>query len=250
MNAMEIRGLCKTYPAFTLKDVSFAVPQGAVMGFIGRNGAGKSTTIKSILGLVHPDAGQVEILGRDFARDEKFIKENIGVVLGGIDFYPKKKIAVLTDVTRRFYENWDEEKYRHYLHLFAIDESKRVDQLSSGMKVKYLLALALSHNAKLLILDEPTSGLDPVSRDELTELLGRIAADGQRSVLFSTHITSDLEKCASHIAFIKDGQIQYTGTLEDFRDHYAYLRQGDAPLTLEDIIVAVERRPLDENAII
>ena len=250
MNILEVEGLCKTYPAFQLRGVSFAVAPGTIMGFIGRNGAGKSTTIKSILGLVHPDAGQVEILGRDFARDEKFIKENIGVVLGGIDFYPKKKIAVLTDVTRRFYENWDEEKYRHYLHLFAIDESKRVDQLSSGMQVKYMIALALSHNAKLLILDEPTSGLDPVSRDELTELLGRIAADGQRSVLFSTHITSDLEKCASHIAFIKDGQIQYTGTLEDFRDHYAYLRQGDAPLTLEDIIVAVERRPLDENAII
>jgi len=250
MNVMEIRGLCKAYPAFTLKDVSFTVPQGAVMGFIGRNGAGKSTTIKSVLGLVHPDAGQVEILGRSFSGGEKFIKENIGVVLGRIDFYPKKTIATLTDVVRRFYENWDQEKYRHYLQLFAIDESKRVDQLSSGMQVKYMIALALSHNARLLILDEPTSGLDPVSRDELTELLGRIAADGQRSVLFSTHITSDLEKCASHISFIKDGQIQYTGTLEDFRAHYAYLRRGDAPLTLEDIIVSVERRPLDENAII
>ena len=250
MNVMEIRGLCKAYPTFTLKDVSFTVPQGAVMGFIGRNGAGKSTTIKSVLGLVHPDAGQVEILGRSFSGGEKFIKENIGVVLGGIDFYPKKTIATLTDVIRRFYENWDQEKYRHYLQLFAIDESKRVDQLSSGMQVKYMIALALSHNARLLILDEPTSGLDPVSRDELTELLGRIAADGQRSVLFSTHITSDLEKCASHISFIKDGQIQYTGTLEDFRAHYAYLRRGDAPLTLEDIIVSVERRPLDEDAII
>ena len=250
MNAMDIRGLCKKYPAFELKDVTFSVPQGAVMGFIGRNGAGKSTTIKSILGLVHPDAGQVEILGRDFAEDERFIKENIGVVLGGIDFYPKKKIGTLTEVTRRFYENWDEEKYRHYLSLFAIDESKRVDQLSSGMQVKYMIALALSHNAKLLILDEPTSGLDPVSRDELTELLRRIAADGQRSVLFSTHITSDLEKCASHIAFIKEGELQYTGTLEQFRQHYAYLQQGGAPLTLEDIIVAVERRPLDEDAII
>lgn len=250
MNAMDIRGLCKKYPAFELKDVTFSVPQGAVMGFIGRNGAGKSTTIKSILGLVHPDAGQVEILGRDFAEDERFIKENIGVVLGGIDFYPKKKIGTLTNVTRRFYENWDEEKYRHYLSLFAIDESKRVDQLSSGMQVKYMIALALSHNAKLLILDEPTSGLDPVSRDELTELLRRIAADGQRSVLFSTHITSDLEKCASHIAFIKEGELQYTGTLEQFRQHYAYLQQGGAPLTLEDIIVAVERRPLDEDAII
>ena len=193
MNAMEIRGLCKRYPAFELKNVTFSVPQGAVMGFIGRNGAGKSTTIKSILGLVHLDAGHVEIMGKDFAGNERFIKENIGVVLGGIDFYPKKKIRILTDVTRRFYENWDEDKYRHYLRLFAIDEEKRVDQLSSGMQVKYMVALALSHNAKLLILDEPTSGLDPVSRDELTELLRKIAADGQRSVLFSTHITSDLE---------------------------------------------------------
>ena len=186
MNAMEIRGLCKRYPAFELKNVTFSVPQGAVMGFIGRNGAGKSTTIKSILGLVHLDAGHVEIMGKDFAGNERFIKENIGVVLGGIDFYPKKKIRILTDVTRRFYENWDEDKYRHYLRLFAIDEEKRVDQLSSGMQVKYMVALALSHNAKLLILDEPTSGLDPVSRDELTELLRKIAADGQRSVLFPT----------------------------------------------------------------
>ena len=250
MNAMEIRGLCKRYPAFELKNVTFSVPQGAVMGFIGRNGAGKSTTIKSILGLVHLDAGHVEIMGKDFVGNERFIKENIGVVLGGIDFYPKKKIRILTDVTRRFYENWDEDKYRHYLRLFAIDEEKRVDQLSSGMQVKYMVALALSHNAKLLILDEPTSGLDPVSRDELTELLRKIAADGQRSVLFSTHITSDLEKCASHIAFIKDGELQYTGTLDEFRQHYAYLRQGEEKLTLEDIIVAVERRPLDENAVI
>ena len=250
MNAMEIRGLCKRYPAFELKNVTFSVPQGAVMGFIGRNGAGKSTTIKSILGLVHLDAGHVEIMGKDFAGNERFIKENIGVVLGGIDFYPKKKIRILTDVTRRFYENWDEDKYRYYLRLFAIDEEKRVDQLSSGMQVKYMVALALSHNAKLLILDEPTSGLDPVSRDELTELLRKIAADGQRSVLFSTHITSDLEKCASHVAFIKDGELQYTGTLDEFRQHYAYLRQGEEKLTLEDIIVAVERRPLDENAVI
>ncbi len=245
MNAMEIRGLCKRYPAFELKNVTFSVPQGAVMGFIGRNGAGKSTTIKSILGLVHLDAGHVEIMGKDFAGNERFIKENIGVVLGGIDFYPKKKIRILTDVTRRFYENWDEDKYRHYLRLFAIDEEKRVDQLSSGMQVKYMVALALSHNAKLLILDEPTSGLDPVSRDELTELLRKIAADGQRSVLFSTHITSDLEKCASHITFIKDGAIFHSSSVAEFMAAYA-----DRGATLEDIIVSVERRELDEGAII
>lgn len=246
MNVLEVRDLCKTYPAFKLRNVSFSVPQGAVMGFIGRNGAGKSTTIKSILGLVHPDSGQVEILGNEFTQNEGFIKENIGVVLGGIDFYPKNKVKTLTAVTRRFYSNWEEEKYRHYLELFTIDENKRVDQLSSGMQVKYMIALALSHNAKLLILDEPTSGLDPVSRDELAELLQKIAQSGERSVLFSTHITSDLEKCATHIGFIKEGEMQFSGTMEDFRTHYESLHLS----TLEDIIVAVERRPMDEDAII
>ena len=245
MNVLEVRELRKTYPAFTLKDVSLDVPQGAIVGFIGRNGAGKSTTLKSILGLVHPDGGTVRAFGLDYAANEAAIRRRIGVVLGGIDFYPKKKVGVITDVTRRFYSNWDEDKYRHYLELFAIDESKRVDQLSSGMKVKYLLALALSHNAKLLILDEPTSGLDPVSRDELVELFRAIVADGQRSILFSTHITSDLEKCASHITFIKDGEIFHSSTVAEFMAAYA-----DRGATLEDIIVSVERRPLDENAIV
>ena len=233
MNVLEVQGLTKRYPAFTLDHVSFTVPQGAVMGFIGRNGAGKSTTLKSILGMVHPDEGAVRVFGMDYAANEAAIRRELGVVLGGIDFYPKKKLGVITDVTRRFYDNWDEDKYRHYLQLFALDESKRVDQLSSGMKVKYMIALALSHSARLLILDEPTSGLDPVSRDELAELL------------FSTHIMSDLEKCATHIAFIKDGVMQYSGAIGDFRVQYRDM--GD---TLEDIIVKVERRPLDESAII
>ena len=245
MNVLEVRGLTKRYPAFTLNGVSFAVPEGAVMGFIGRNGAGKSTTLKSILGMVHPDGGEVKVFGMDYAANERVIRRELGVVLGGIDFYPKKKIRVITDVTRRFYDNWDEGKYRHYLNLFAIDEEKRVDQLSSGMKVKYLLALALSHNARLLILDEPTSGLDPVSRDELVALFRAIVADGQRSILFSTHITSDLEKCASHITFIKDGEIFHSSTVAEFMAAYA-----DRGATLEDIIVSVERRELDERAII
>ena len=187
MNVLEVQGLTKRYPAFTLNGVSFDVPQGAVMGFIGRNGAGKSTTLKSILGMVHPDAGAVRVFGMDYAENERAIRRELGVVLGGIDFYPKKKIKTITDVTRRFYNNWDEEKYRHYLELFHIDESKRVDQLSSGMKVKYMIALALSHNARLLILDEPTSGLDPVSRDELTELLRRV--EGAETALFDLGFT-------------------------------------------------------------
>lgn len=245
MNVLEVEGLTKSYPGFTLRNVSFAVPRGAIVGFIGRNGAGKSTTLKSILGLVHPDGGAVRFLGKDAAAEEKYMKENIGVVLGGIDFYPKKKLRVIADVTRRFYPNWDEAKYEHYCKLFSLDGEKRVDQLSSGMKVKFLIALALSHSAELLILDEPTSGLDPVSRDELTELFRAIVADGSRSILFSTHITSDLEKCASHIAFIKDGELLFSGAAEEFRRAFA-----DQGRTLEEIIVSIERRPLDEGAII
>lgn len=245
MNVLTVKGLCKSYPSFTLKEVSFALPQGTVMGFVGRNGAGKSTTLKSILGLVHPDKGQVTFMEQDVAQNEQYMKENIGVVLGGIDFYAQKKIKTITDVTRRFYPNWEDEKYRHYLSLFGLDETKRVRELSDGMRVKYLIALALSHQAKLLILDEPTSGLDPVSRDELTELFRAIVADGSRSILFSTHITSDLEKCADHITFIKDGEIFYTGAKADFLTEYAHLGT-----TLEEIIVAAERRPLDAGAII
>ena len=245
MNVLTVKGLCKSYPSFTLKEVSFALPQGTVMGFVGRNGAGKSTTLKSVLGLVHPDKGQVTFMEQDVAQNEQYMKENIGVVLGGIDFYAQKKIKTITDVTRRFYPNWEDEKYRHYLSLFGLDETKRVRELSDGMRVKYLIALALSHQAKLLILDEPTSGLDPVSRDELTELFRAIVADGSRSILFSTHITSDLEKCADHITFIKDGEIFFTGAKADFLTEYAHLGT-----TLEEIIVAAERRPLDAGSII
>lgn len=170
MNILEVEGLCKTYPAFALRDVSFAVEPGTIMGFIGRNGAGKSTTIKSMLNLVHPDSGRVTMFGQDFYANEPACKQQLGVVLGGVDFYPNKKLRSITNVTRTFYDRWDEDKYRHYLQLFALDETKKVSQLSSGMRVKYTLALALSHDARLLILDEPTSGLDPVSRDELMEL--------------------------------------------------------------------------------
>ena len=245
MNTLEVRNLCKVYPAFTLQDVSFSVPAGSVTGLVGRNGAGKSTTLKSLLGLVHPDGGEVRFCGMDTAENEKAFKEEIGVVLGGIDFYPKKKLKIITAVTKKFYVNWDEAAYRRYMALFALDEQKRVDQLSNGMRVKYLIALALSHHAKLLILDEPTSGLDPVSRDELVQLFKALVADGQRSVLFSTHITSDLEKCADAIVYIKDGKVYQAASMQEFMSTNA-----DKGATLEDIIVAIERRAWDERAFV
>ena len=245
MNTLEVRNLRKVYPAFTLQDVSFAVPAGSVTGLVGRNGAGKSTTLKSLLGLVHPDGGEVRFCGMDTAENEKAFKEEIGVVLGGIDFYPKKKLKTITSVTKKFYVNWDEDAYRRYMALFALDEQKRVDQLSNGMRVKYLIALALSHGARLLILDEPTSGLDPVSRDELVQLFKALVADGQRSVLFSTHITSDLEKCADAIVYIKEGKVYQAATMQEFMSTNA-----DKGATLEDIIVAIERRAWDERAFV
>ena len=245
MNTLEVRNLRKVYPAFTLQDVSFTVPAGSVTGLVGRNGAGKSTTLKSLLGLVHPDGGEVRFCGMDTVEHEKAFKEEIGVVLGGIDFYPKKKLKTITAVTKKFYVNWDEEAYRRYMALFALDEQKRVDQLSNGMRVKYLIALALSHGARLLILDEPTSGLDPVSRDELVQLFKALVADGQRSILFSTHITSDLEKCADAIVYIKEGKVYQAAAMQEFMSTNA-----DKGATLEDIIVAIERRAWDERAFV
>ena len=135
MNILEVEGLCKTYPAFALRDVSFAVEPGTIMGFIGRNGAGKSTTIKSMLNLVHPDSGRVTMFGQDFYANETACKQQLGVVLGGVDFYPNKKLRSITNVTRTFYDRWDEDKYRHYLQMFALDETKKVSQLSSGMLI-------------------------------------------------------------------------------------------------------------------
>ena len=245
MNVLEVTDLRKVYPAFALRDVTFSLPAGTVTGLVGRNGAGKSTTLKSILGLVHPDGGEVRFCGQDVSENEKAFKEQIGVVLGGIDFYPKKNVRTITEVTRKFYVNWDEEAYRRYLSLFSIDENKRVEQLSSGMRVKFLIALALSHGAKLLILDEPTSGLDPVSRDELTELFRALVADGERSILFSTHITSDLERCAHNIVYIKDGTVVQSSSLQEFMSTNA-----DKGSTLQDIIVSMERREWDVSAFV
>ena len=204
---LRVDHLNKHYPGFALQDVSFSVKPGRIMGLIGKNGAGKSTTLKSILNIVQPQSGIVSILGKDFYQNEKECKQEIGVVFGGIDFYPLKKLSTITAVTSRFYKDWDQNRYTEYLRQFSLDESKQFRTLSNGMKVKYLLALALSHHAKLYLLDEPTSGLDPVSRDEILHLFTRIVKDGKRSILFSTHITSDLDRCADDITYIQNGKV-------------------------------------------
>ena len=231
MALLEVEGLTKRYPGFTLDSVSFRLETGYIMGFIGRNGAGKTTTLKSMLGLAHADAGSVRIDGTEYREDEHLAKQKLGVAFGGVDYYPRARLSDIARVTRRFYEAWDETQYRALLQRFQLDEKKRVRELSQGMKVKFSLALALSHNAKLLLLDEPTSGLDPVSREELIELLQHIVEDGEHSILFSTHITSDLEKCADYITYIRGGRIAANTDLDSFKSEYRLVRGTRAQLT-------------------
>lgn len=229
---LSIKDLTKTYPAFKLDSVSFEVEKGKIMGFIGRNGAGKSTTLKSLLNFVHKDSGEIKFFGKTFEEAEMEIKQDLGFVSGGIDYYTKKKIKTITAVTRRFYKNWDETAYQGFMKEFALDENKTPDQLSAGMKVKYALTLALSHNAKLLILDEPTSGLDPVSRDDLLDVFLSLADRGI-TILFSTHITSDLDKCADDITYIKEGKIIASEPIKQFVDKYEVVTLGRDEMTSE-----------------
>lgn len=213
---LTVRNLCKHYPAFELHDVSFSIRASSIMGLIGRNGAGKTTTIKSILRLVRPDGGSVEFLGQPVDDDAAALRREAGYVSGDLCYYPRKRLSQLTAVTRSFYSAWDSARYEALLRRFSLDDSKRACELSAGMKVKYQLACALSHGAKLLILDEPTSGLDPVSRDDLLDLLRSLCEQDGVSILFSTHITSDLDACADDVTYLQNGTVAQSVSLAGF----------------------------------
>ena len=233
MNILQVENLSKTYPTFKLDNVSFSLEKGYIMGFIGRNGAGKTTTLKSMLKFVHPESGNVSINGFDIEKDEFAVKNSIGFVSGLDGFYNSKRIKQVTDITKKFFSNWSDETYKNLLEKFNLDENKFIKNLSAGMKVKYQLALAMSHDAKLLILDEPTSGLDPVSRDELVILFQDYVADGEHSILFSTHVISDLEKCADYITYIKKGKILDSCDVVSFKDKYLLVNGKKEDLTDE-----------------
>lgn len=221
---LRIENLEKHYPSFSLKDVSFTVKPGQIMGFIGRNGAGKTTTLKCIMNLIHYEGGQVFVFDHQMNDNELENKQRIGFSLSELNYYPNRTIRQLMNVTKRFYKNFDEDKFNEACRLFNLDIDKKLEELSSGMKVKYSLAIALSHHAELLILDEPTSGLDPVSREEILDIFRNIVKNQDRAILFSTHITSDLDKCASHITYIHDGSIEFTGKKDDFISSYLFIK--------------------------
>lgn len=243
MVILKVDRLSKEYPKFKLQDVSFSMEKGRIMGFIGRNGAGKSTTLKSILNIVHPLSGEIEYFGLDMKKHEAEIKQRIGFAGGAVDYYKKKKISDIISITKTFYKNWDDAVYKKYIELFSLDEDKTPSELSEGMKVKFNLVMALSHKAELLILDEPTSGLDPISRDELLEIFKYLKKQGV-SILFSTHITSDLDKCADDITYIRNGQIVYTGSKDEFVRSY---KEKGAGNNLEEIMLYNEKEALYEK---
>ena len=235
---LKLEEVCKKYPSFSLKDVSFSVNPGEIMGFIGRNGAGKTTTLKSIMNLIHYDSGTIYAFGSEMSANELENKQRIGFALSELNYYPNRTIRQLMDVTKRFYKNFDEEKFAQVCKIFNLNIDKKLEELSSGMKVKYSVAIALSHNAELLILDEPTSGLDPVSRDEILDIFREIVKDGKRAILFSTHITSDLDKCATNITYIHDGSIVYTGSKKNFVNSYLFVKDKSMNKELEKEYIA------------
>ena len=235
---LRVEKLNKKYPSFSLKDVSFAVKPGEIMGFIGRNGAGKTTTLKSIMNLIHFESGSIFAFDKDMTENELENKQRIGFALSELNYYPNKTIRQLMNVTKRFYKNFDEQKFEEVCKLFNLNMDKKLEELSSGMKVKYSVAIALSHKAELLILDEPTSGLDPVSRDEILDIFREIVKNKDRAILFSTHITSDLDKCASNITYIHNGEIIYTGTKKGFVNSYLFVKDKTMNKDLEKEYIA------------
>ena len=250
MKILEAKNITKMFPGvIALDSVDVAFEPGEIHAIIGENGAGKSTTLKAILNMVSQESGSVTMFHKNFYQHEKECKQRIGVVFGGIDFYPLKKLSAITAVTRKFYTNWDETQYQEYIKRFTLNESKKFKELSNGMKVKYLLALALSHHAELLILDEPTSGLDPVSREELLHIFRQIVKSEKCSILFSTHITSDLDRCADDITYIQNGRVLLSTDKDTFLRSFEHLKTPDdtRPLTLEEIMLRTERSEWDDD---
>ena len=223
-NAIEINGLTKKYDGFTLDGVSFTVPKGSIMGFIGQNGAGKTTTIRSLLNIIKTDSGEIKMLGLDHIRGEYDIKERIAVVFDELPFHDSFTGAALSKMFAGLYGAWDEKKFFALCDRFGLPTKKKLGKFSKGMKMKMQIATALSHNAELLIMDEATTGLDPVVRNEILDMFREYLMEGDRSILMSSHITSDLEKIADCVTFIDRGKILLTGYKDDILDSHGVIK--------------------------
>ena len=250
--AVRIKNLSKQYPDFSLNNISLDIPMGSIMGLIGENGSGKTTTIKAMLDIVKRDAGDVEILGMDIREREQEVKEEIGVVFGESQFHDFLSAVQISGIMKRVYKNWDEELFSSYLSRFALPEKKKVKEYSRGMAMKLAIAAALSHHPKLLILDEATSGLDPVARDEILDLFFGFIEDGEHSVLIASHITSDLDKVADYVTMIHNGSILFSEEKDQLLEDMGILRCGEEELAgLTDVhVVGVRKNPYGVEALV
>ena len=236
-NILEIKGLNKAYDGFSLKDVSFSLPKGYIMGFVGENGSGKTTTIRSILNMANIDSGKISVFGLDSVTDTVAIKEKLGVVFDSLYLADHLTAKQIEKQLKPFYKDWDSKEFAGRLKSFGLPDNKRVGDFSKGMKMKFMIAIALSHKADFMILDEPTSGLDPVARDELLDILAEYIEDENRSVLFSTHITSDVERIADYVTILHNGRVLFTGTKDELSEKYVILRGAE-----EDISSALREK--------
>ena len=220
INTIEITGLCKAYDTFALKDVSFTLPAGSIMGLIGENGAGKTTTLKCILNLIHRDSGHIRLLGHDNIKEERLAKQDIGVVLDECFFHDTLRAKEVEYILAPCYQNWDAALFQTYLDKFKLPANQYIKEYSRGMKMKLSLAAALAHHPKLLILDEATAGLDPVIRDEILDEFLDFIQDEEHSILLSSHITSDLEKVADYITYIHHGHVVFSDSKDAILEQY------------------------------
>jgi ABC-2 type transport system ATP-binding protein len=233
-NILEVSMLRKEYKDFILKDINFKLERGYIMGFIGPNGAGKSTTIKLIMNLIKRNSGNIKVFGKDNLIEEKEVKNKIGFVYDENYFYEELTINDMKNIIAPFYRRWDDKAFQKYIKDFDLPGKKKIKELSKGMKMKFSLAIALSHNAELIIMDEPTSGLDPVFRSEILEILTSIMQDENKGVFFSTHITTDLEKISDYITFINKGEIVFSETKDYITENYGLVK-GSKSLLDSDI---------------
>jgi ABC-2 type transport system ATP-binding protein len=227
MNAIEIRNIAKKYKGFSLGPVSLTLPSGCILGLIGENGAGKTTTIKALLGMNRPDSGEISLLGQPLSAD---LRNEIGVVLDEVGLPENLHIRQIEKIMKYSFRNWQSDVFAEYIKKFNLPENKRFKTFSKGMKMKLGLAIALSHDAKLLVLDEPTAGLDPLVREELLDLLNDFTRDEGHAVLISSHIVSDLEKVCDYIAFLHKGQLMLCEEKDRLLEQYGFLQTTEENL--------------------
>ncbi|AKG03384.1 sodium ABC transporter ATP-binding protein [Salimicrobium jeotgali] len=225
-NVVELKDVTKKFKGFSVEHLDLQVPQGLITGFIGENGAGKSTTIKMMMNLLRPESGDVKVFGLDYQTHEKEIKERIGFVYDSNVFFEGLNLKDIRRIVAPAYKQWDDPLFYKYMEQFNLPLNKAIKTFSKGMQMKASLAIALSHHAELIIMDEPTAGLDPNFRRELLELLQEIMMDGKRTIFFSTHMTTDLDRIADYIAFMRNGELVFNKSIQEISEHYAIVKGG------------------------